>query len=79
MITACTQSLINENPVPSLICIIKREEVTGVWEKLHNEELHNLYPSPIIIGVTKSKRMIREDHVARMTDDKCIQSFGRKT
>jgi hypothetical protein len=41
----------------------KRDEVTGGWRRLHNEELHNLYSSPSIIGTTKSKRT---RHVARM-------------
>jgi hypothetical protein len=35
----------------------KRVEVTGDWRKLHNEELHNLYSSPNIIRMIKSKRM----------------------
>jgi hypothetical protein len=35
----------------------KRDEVTGGWRKLHNEELHNLYVSQSIIRVIKSKRM----------------------
>jgi hypothetical protein len=35
----------------------KREEVAGGWRRLHNEELHNLYASPNIITVIKSKRM----------------------
>jgi hypothetical protein len=35
----------------------KRDEVTGGWRKLHNEELHNLYSSPSIIGKIKSRRM----------------------
>jgi hypothetical protein len=35
----------------------KRDEVTGEWRKLHNEELHDLYSSPIIVRVIKSKRM----------------------
>jgi hypothetical protein len=35
----------------------KRDEVTGGWRKLHNEELHNLYSSPSIIRMIKSKRM----------------------
>jgi hypothetical protein len=33
----------------------KREEVVGGWRRLHNEELHNLYGSPHIITVNKSK------------------------
>jgi hypothetical protein len=35
----------------------KREEGLGVWRRLHNEELHNLYTSPNIIRVIKSKRL----------------------
>jgi hypothetical protein len=35
----------------------KRDEVTGGWRKLHNEELHNLYPSPSTIRINKSRRM----------------------
>jgi hypothetical protein len=35
----------------------KRDEVTGGWRKLHNEELHNLYSSPSIIRMIKSRRM----------------------
>jgi hypothetical protein len=44
----------------------KRDEVTGGWRKLHNEELHNLYSSPSIIRMTKSRRMRWAGHVARM-------------
>jgi hypothetical protein len=40
--------------------------VTGDWRKLHNEELHNLYSSPNIITVIKSRRMRWEGHVAQM-------------
>jgi hypothetical protein len=43
----------------------KRDEVTGDWRRLHNEELHNLYTSPHIFTVTKS-RMRWAVHVARM-------------
>jgi hypothetical protein len=35
----------------------KRDEVTGVWSKFHNEELHDLYSSPTIVGVIKKRRM----------------------
>jgi hypothetical protein len=44
----------------------KRDEVRGDWEKLHNEEIHNLYSSPNIIRMIKSRRMRWAGHVARM-------------
>jgi hypothetical protein len=44
----------------------KRDEVTGGWRKLHNEDLNDLYTSPNIIGVIKSRRMRLVGHVARM-------------
>jgi hypothetical protein len=40
--------------------------VTGGWRKLHNEELHNLYSSPSIIRIIKSRRMRWAGHVAQM-------------
>jgi hypothetical protein len=42
--------------------------VTGGWRKLHNEELYNLYSSPSIIRMIKSRRMRWAGHVARMGD-----------
>jgi hypothetical protein len=44
----------------------KRDEVTGEWRKLHNEELRELYSSPSIIRIIKSRRMRWAGHVARM-------------
>jgi hypothetical protein len=44
---------------------LKRDEVTGGWRKLHNEELHNLYSSPSIIRLIKSRRVRGSWHVAR--------------
>ena len=44
----------------------KRNEVTKEWTKIRNEKLHDLYCSPIIFRVIKSKRMRWAGHVARM-------------
>jgi hypothetical protein len=44
----------------------RRDDVTGGWRKLYNEELHNLYSSPNIIRMIKSRRMRWGGHVARM-------------
>ena len=44
----------------------KRDEVRGEWRKLHHEELNDLYSSPNVIRVIKTRRMIREGHVARV-------------
>jgi hypothetical protein len=44
----------------------KRNEVTGGWRKLHNEELRDLYSSPSLIMVIESRRMIWARHVSRM-------------
>jgi hypothetical protein len=46
-----------ENRVLRSISGPKRDEETGGWRKLHNEELHNLYSSPSIIRIMKSIRM----------------------
>jgi hypothetical protein len=65
-----------ENTVLRRISGPKRDEVAGVWRRLHNEELHNLYASPDIIGVIKSRRMMWAGYGR---DEKCIQNFGWKT
>jgi hypothetical protein len=46
--------------------LFKRDEVTGEWRKLHNEELHDLYSSPSISRIIKLRRMRWAGHVARM-------------
>jgi hypothetical protein len=55
-----------ENRVLRRIFGPKRDEVKGGWRKLHNEELHNLYFSPSIIRMIKSKRIRWTAHVALM-------------
>jgi hypothetical protein len=55
-----------ENRVLRRIFGPKRDEVTGEWGKLHNEELRDLYSSPSIIRIIKSRRMRWTGHVARM-------------
>ena len=55
-----------ENRVLRRVFGPKREEVTGELIKLHNEELNDLYCSPIIVRVVKSRRIIWAGHVARM-------------
>jgi hypothetical protein len=53
-----------ENRVLRRIFGPKRDEVTGGWRKLHNEELHNLYSSLSIIRMDKSRRMTWAGNVA---------------
>jgi hypothetical protein len=55
-----------ENRVLRRIFGPRRDEVTGEWRKLHNEELRDLYSSPSIIRMIESRRMRWVGHVARM-------------
>jgi hypothetical protein len=55
-----------ENRVLRGIFGTKGDEITEGWRKLHNEELHNLYPSPSIIRMIKLRRMRWAGHIARM-------------
>jgi hypothetical protein len=55
-----------ENRVLRRIFGPKRDEVTGGWRKLHNEELHNSYSSPSIIRMIESRRMRCAGHVAQL-------------
>jgi hypothetical protein len=58
----------------------KRDVVTGEWRKLHNEELNDLYSSPNIVRVVKSRRMRWAGHVARMRGGKrSAQGVGGET
>jgi hypothetical protein len=58
--------VINLSELYLLIFGPKRDEVTGDWRKLHNKELRDLYSSPSIIRIVKSRRMRWEGRVARM-------------
>jgi len=53
----------------------RRDEVTGEWRRLHNEELNNLYSSPNIIWVIKSRRMKWAGYVARMGEERGVYRF----
>jgi hypothetical protein len=54
----------------------KREEVVGVWRRLLNEELHNLYASPNIIRVIKARRMVMGWAYSKHgINEKCMQCF----
>jgi hypothetical protein len=64
-----------ENRVLRRIFGPKRDEVTGVWRKLHNEELHDLYSSPSIIRVIKARRMRWAGHVSRMGEVRGATTF----
>jgi hypothetical protein len=55
---------VSENSVLRRIFGPKRDEVTGGWRKLHNEELHNSYSSPSIIRMVKSRKTTLAGHVA---------------
>jgi hypothetical protein len=50
----------------------KRDEVTGKWRKLHNEELNDLYSLPNIVRVVKSRRMRWAWHVERMGEERGV-------
>jgi hypothetical protein len=64
-----------ENMVLRRIFGSKRDEVTGEWRKLQNEELIDLYSSPNIIRVIKSRRMMWVGHVARMGEGRGVYRF----
>ena len=50
----------------------RRDEVTGEWRRLHNEELNDLYSSPNIVRVIKSRRMRWAGHVARVGEERGV-------
>jgi hypothetical protein len=61
-----------ENRVLRKIFGPKRDEVTGEWRKLHNEELNDLYSSPTIVRVIKSRIMRWAGHVARIGEGRDV-------
>ena len=61
-----------ENRVLKRIFRPKRDEVRGEWRKLHNEKLNDLYSSPNIVWLIKSRRMRWAGHVARMGEKRGV-------
>jgi hypothetical protein len=69
-----------ENKVLRRIFGPMRDEVTGEWRKLHNEELHDLYFSPSIIRIIKARRMRWAGYVARIGEKgERVEVVGAKT
>ena len=66
---------VSENSVLRRIFGLRRDEVRGERRKLHNEELNNLFSSPNIFQVIKSRRMIWAGHVARRGERRSVYSF----
>jgi hypothetical protein len=66
-----------ENRVLRRIFGPKRDEVTGQWRKLHNEELRDLYSSPSTIRIIKSRGMRWAGHVARIGEKR--KARGKET
>jgi hypothetical protein len=57
----------------------RSDEVTGKWRKLHNEKLNDLYSSPNIVWVIKSRRMRWVGHISRMREKRGVYRFGGET
>jgi hypothetical protein len=61
-----------ENRVLRRVFRPKRDEATGEWRKLHNEELNDLYSLPSIVRLVKSRRMRWAGHVARKGEERGV-------
>jgi hypothetical protein len=68
-----------ENRVLRRVVGHKRDEVTEVWGKLYNEELHDLYSSPTIMRVITSRITRWEGHVARIGGERHVLGFVGET
>ena len=69
----------SENIVLRRIFGPRRDEVTGEWRRLHNEEPNDLYSSPNIVRVIKSRRMRWAGHVARMGEERGVYGLAGET
>jgi len=65
---------VSENRLLRRVFGPKRDEVKGEWRNLHNEELNDLFCSPNTVWVIKSRRMKWAGHVARIGEERLIQS-----
>jgi len=66
---------VSENMMLRRIYRPKRDEVTGMWRELHNEELNDLYSSPSVVRAIKSRRIRWSGHVARMGGREAYTGF----
>jgi hypothetical protein len=70
-----TENTVSLLQILTYVCHLEkgtRDDVTGEWRKLHNEELNDLYSLPNIVPVVKLRRMRWAGHVARMGEDRGV-------
>jgi hypothetical protein len=70
---------VSENKVLRRLFGSKRDEVKGEWRKLQNEEFNDLYTSPNMVRVIKSRRMRWAGHVALLGKERHIHGYGGET